>query len=351
MSDVPRDPKNRAPPSLASDTLTAKAAKSTIGNAILVHKRQKGNPILDHVKGIPWEYNNDIIVDYQVGSTTGVLYLRFEKLGKNYDNRILLILCDVVSSMSPFACFFLTAPKSEHQSSIKELTKACLLNGITVMVAWSAEEVGQYLATYKLYEFKSHQIIKERVDNDYQSVLRAALTTVRGVNKTDVMTLKTNFGSFSNIAHAATEDMQLCPGFGPTKVRRLYEAFNRPFYSSGQKPVTLPLDSATDGNLSSDPIPISSQARDIEGSKGSDPLRFNISTRPDRSRIPSPEWDIMHISTQRPDTNLELSLELNPSDDDTLPGNSNAQSTLEKQVIQDPINQSRPNFKKHRPDS
>ncbi|ELU40907.1 Rad10 domain-containing protein [Rhizoctonia solani AG-1 IA] len=281
-----------------------------------------------------WLYHRSIISKYH-HLHPQYIFSRFEKLGKNYDNRILLILCDVVSSMSPFACFFLTAPKSEHQSSIKELTK----------------EVGQYLATYKLYEFKSHQIIKERVDNDYQSVLRAALTTVRGVNKTDVMTLKTNFGSFSNIAHAATEDMQLCPGFGPTKVRRLYEAFNRPFYSSGQKPVTLPLDSATDGNLSSDPIPISSQARDIEGSKGSDPPRFNISTRPDRSRIPSPEWDIMHISTQRPDINLELSLELNPSDDDTLSGNSNAQSTLEKQVIQDPINQSRPNSKKHRPHS
>jgi hypothetical protein len=37
---------------------------------------QKGNPILDHIKGIPWEYNSDIVVDYQVGSTAGVLYLR-----------------------------------------------------------------------------------------------------------------------------------------------------------------------------------------------------------------------------------------------------------------------------------
>ena len=56
------------------------------------------------------------------------------------------------------------------------------------------EEAGQYLATYKLYEFKSHQLIKERIDADYSSILRAALTTVRGVNKTDVMTLRTNFG-------------------------------------------------------------------------------------------------------------------------------------------------------------
>ncbi|CAE6433774.1 unnamed protein product [Rhizoctonia solani] len=273
---------------------------------------QKGNPILDHIKGIPWEYNSDIVVDYQVGSTAGVLYLslkyhhlhpqyiftRFEKLGKNYDVRILLILCDV----------------SEHQNSIKELTKACLLNGITVVVAWSVEEVGKYIATYKLYEFKSHQLIQERVEVDYQSVLRAALTTVRGVNRTDVMTLKTNFGSFSNVVHATTEDMQLCPGVGPTKVRRLREAFNKPFYSTGQKS-NMADDTETSADVARDPDPKPSNPRDAQKSEQCHSPRSYVSTVLIRSRVSSPEWDIDHISAQRPDINLELSLDLNPSED------------------------------------
>ncbi|KAH7339989.1 restriction endonuclease type II-like protein [Rhizoctonia solani] len=303
--------RDRAPPAVASSSLAAKAAKSTVGNAVLVNKRQKGNPIIDHVKGVPWEYNSDIIVDYQVGSTAGVLYLslkyhhlhpqyiftRFEKLGRNYDIRILLILCDV----------------TEHQSSIKELTKACLLNSITVVVAWSVEEAGQYLATFKLYEFKSHQLIKERVDADYQSMLRAALTTVRGVNKTDVMTLKTNFGSFSNIVHATTEDMQLCPGFGPTKVRRLHEAFNKPFYSTGQKPIPVdndPVQPDTTMNITG-----VQRAQELERRDSSLPVIPTDTAQ--LHRYSSPEWDMEHVNTQpRAALDPELSLELNPSDEE-----------------------------------
>jgi DNA excision repair protein ERCC-1 len=68
------------------------------------------------------------------------------------------------------------------------------VTGPDCCIIYRVEEVGKYIATYKLYEFKSHQLIQERVEADYQSVLRAALTTVRGVNRTDVVTLKTNFG-------------------------------------------------------------------------------------------------------------------------------------------------------------
>ncbi|KAJ1304954.1 hypothetical protein OPQ81_006086 [Rhizoctonia solani] len=332
MSDAqPGGSRVRAAPPTTSSAIAAKAAKSTVGNAILVNKRQKGNPILDHVKGVPWEYNGDIIVDYQVGSTSGVLFLslkyhhlhpqyiftRFEKLGRNYDIRILLILCDV----------------TEHQYSIKELTKACLLNGITVVVAWSVEEAGQYLATYKLYEFKSHQLIRERVDADYQSVLRAALTTVRGVNKTDVMTLKTNFGSFSNIVHATTEDLQLCPGFGPTKVRRLREAFNKPFYSTGQKPILMNKDSLEQSGPEVDLRLTSADAPPLQAEQPLSP--FPNDRGPAEAgqlhRYSSPEWDMEHVGTQtRRDIDPELCLYLNPSDEDMPSGHTRAPKTGEE---------------------
>jgi DNA excision repair protein ERCC-1 len=37
-------------------------------------------------------------------------------------------------------------------------------------------------------------MIKERVDKDYDSVLRTALTSISKINKTDVETLRTAFG-------------------------------------------------------------------------------------------------------------------------------------------------------------
>lgn len=58
----------------------------------------------------------------------------------------------------------------------------------------SFEECALYLQTYKAYENRPPDSIKERVDKDYSSVLRSALTSVKGVNKTDVTTLRTHFG-------------------------------------------------------------------------------------------------------------------------------------------------------------
>lgn len=64
----------------------------------------------------------------------------------------------------------------------------------TLTLSHSMEEAGTYLATYKAFEHKSPDLIKERQDKDYQSLLRAALTSINKVNKTDVETLRTTFG-------------------------------------------------------------------------------------------------------------------------------------------------------------
>ncbi len=61
----------------------------------------------------------------------------------------------------------------------------------------SHEEAGIYLSTYKLFEHKPPDIIKERIDKDYTSILQATLTSVKGINKTDVTTLRTTFGVLS----------------------------------------------------------------------------------------------------------------------------------------------------------
>lgn len=47
---------------------------------------------------------------------------------------------------------------------------------------------------YKQYESKSPDMIKERVDKDYDAILRSALTSIPKVNKTDVETLRSTFG-------------------------------------------------------------------------------------------------------------------------------------------------------------
>lgn len=142
--------------------------------------------------------------------------MRISKLGRSYNLRVLLIMCDV----------------TEHQELIRELTKVCLINNLTIIVAWSNEEAGQYITTFKQFEHKPPDLIKERVDKDYTSILRTALTGINKVNKTDVETLRTSLGSFADIAKTSSDRLQNLPGFGQVKVKRIKEAFEKPFRNS-----------------------------------------------------------------------------------------------------------------------
>ncbi|KIM40066.1 hypothetical protein M413DRAFT_73556 [Hebeloma cylindrosporum] len=241
------------------------------GNNIIISPLQRGNPVLECIRNVGKEFG-DIVADYQVGRTTGVLFLslkyhrlhpeyihtRIEKLGLSYNLRILLILCDI----------------SEHREPIRELTKACLINNITIMVAFSFDEAGHYLTTYKQFEFKSPDLIKERTEKDYSPVLRTALTTISKVNKTDVETLRTSFGSFANISRATTDQLQNLPGFGHIKVKNIKNAFDKPFRNHATSLLSLSQSQGTASkNLPPPNLPPSAPMR---------PLRMEL----------SPVWDI-----------------------------------------------------------
>ena len=77
------------------------------------------------------------------------------------------------------------------------LTLACLFT--------SPEEAGSYLERYKAFEHKPPDMIRERVNDDYMSHLTSALTSIKGVNKTDVITLVTNFGVSGEGLHCSPQ--------------------------------------------------------------------------------------------------------------------------------------------------
>jgi len=127
--------------------------------------------------------------------------------------RILLVWVDVDDAAKPLG----------------EVTKSATLNDFTIVCAWSAEECARYLEIFKAYEHKPAAAIQERLDADYISRLSAALCAVRGINRTDAVTLGMTFGSLAAILSASAEELEACPGLGPTKVARLVEAFQTPF--------------------------------------------------------------------------------------------------------------------------
>jgi DNA excision repair protein ERCC-1 len=71
--------------------------------------------------------------------------------------------------------------------------------------------------------------------NDPYAVLSDCLTAVRGVNKTDVLTLSSTFGSLKNIIDCSMEELSLCPGLGARKVKNLYETFHAPLDPTKKK--------------------------------------------------------------------------------------------------------------------
>jgi len=181
---------------------------------------------LKHVNNVAYEYG-DIAADYQVGSTSCVLYLslRYHNLNPDYIQKRL----DDLRNMYELRVLLAQVDVKDPHHSLKELALLCILTNFTLIVAWSPEEAGRYLETYKIYENKPPDAIMSRPEGDFQGQVADALTTVKGVNKTDATTLLTTFDSFANIVQADEEKLLLCPGLGPLKAKRLHQLFETPF--------------------------------------------------------------------------------------------------------------------------
>ncbi len=67
-----------------------------------------------------------------------------------------------------------------------------------------------------------------QVDDDYLAKLQDCFGVVRSVNKSDVLTLASNFGSLKAVCDASVGELALCPGLGDKKVARIHEALHEP---------------------------------------------------------------------------------------------------------------------------
>src|SRR5271156_87827 len=195
-------------------------------SAILVSTRQKGNPILNHVRSLPWEYS-DIACDYVLGATTCALFLslkyhrlhpeyiysRIRALGKSYNLRVLLTMVDI----------------QNHEEALKELSKTSMINNLTLILCWSAQEAGHYLELFKSYEHASPASIRARQAETYKESLTEFVTTPRTINKTDAASLISNFGSLRAAVNAQPEELALVPGWGEKKVKAWYTTVREPF--------------------------------------------------------------------------------------------------------------------------
>ncbi len=189
--------------------------------------------MLDYIRHVPYRFVQGLVPDFSVGSGRCVLFLalryhatqpgylvnRMRTLDRGFKHRILLVLMDMQDS----AEFML------------QITRLCVQHDFTMLCAFTMPEAARYLETLQAYEFKPPDALQERLETTYLPRAQEALTTVRSLNKTDVVSLLSHFGSVADIFRASQADFMGVPGMGDLKSRRLFEATHLPFNGGGGK--------------------------------------------------------------------------------------------------------------------
>jgi DNA repair protein Rad10 len=124
----------------------AAGSKAPNARAIQVSRRQTNNPLLRSIRNVPWEYA-EIVPDYQMGAQTCCLFLslryhllkpnyiytRMDGLQRGFRLRVLLCLVDA----------------EDNTKTLIDIHKVTVVNGWTLILAWSPEEAARYLETYQ----------------------------------------------------------------------------------------------------------------------------------------------------------------------------------------------------------
>jgi len=189
------------------------------GNAILVHSvRQRGNPVLKHVRNVPWEFA-EIEPDFVLGHRCCALFLslkyhrlkpeyiieRIKQLGKKFALQIILCEIDI----------------PEPKQALRELNRMCVWAGWTLILGWTPEEIARYMECYKSFEYKPPDLLMGPKETESRAILISVLTCIKTVNKSDAGRLIDIFGSLKKIAEASETELTLCPGISTFKAKKI----------------------------------------------------------------------------------------------------------------------------------
>lgn len=206
--------------------------KRTI-SPLLVHERQRNNPLMKHIMNVKYKITRDIIPDFVISTDICIYFVslryhsskpqyilnRLSSIPNCYKLRVLLVFVDT----------------DQYNGPLQDLNILCIKKNMTLVLAWSNFECARYIETYKAYEHKTSENIQEKSKTDYSSQLNECLTTIRHISSTNVKNLSKSLGSLSNIFRSSIDQLSRVPGLGEKKSKRLYQVFNSPFVSSPMK--------------------------------------------------------------------------------------------------------------------
>lgn len=176
---------------------------------------------------------------------------RIAALPATYVVRILLVLVDI----------------EDEEAMLLQLNGLAIARDMTLILAFSNEEVARYLETYKSLEHTNADTLKESAaKGSYVEQVRHALSPVKSLNSSDVLKLLATFGSLANIFTASLEQLATVPGLGEKKVAALFNAFHQPFITSAALlPIPTPATPSSMSSTKSTPISAFFKQRDGSG--------------------------------------------------------------------------------------
>lgn len=197
-----------------------------------ISTRQRGNPLIPHIRNVPHKFST-IVPDYIFAPTRCALFLslRYHKLHPNYIHRRVAEL----KSDFEYRMLLCYVDIDDNTSPLLFLNDLCVQNNLSLILAWSEEEAARYLETVKAFDGRDATMIKKNHLTTHIEQATHALRGARSVNKTDALQLLTQFGSWHRLANASVEELSICPGLGPKKVKRLREVFHRPFSAASKR--------------------------------------------------------------------------------------------------------------------
>lgn len=198
-------------------------------HAIVAAMRQRGNPILAFVRSTLVEFVDGLAPDYLAGPDIAVCFisLKFQRLHPEYLARRI----DAMGNSHKTRVLLCRVDLEHPEEQLQAVTLKAFHSEISLVLAWSDAEAAAYLETLHRHQNQSADALMAKVpQGDLRARLTEALTTVRGVNKTDAANIMARFVSMADIAAAPVEGLQRCPGIGGKKVRQLHNVFHTPFF-------------------------------------------------------------------------------------------------------------------------
>jgi len=195
-------------------------------HVLYVSTKQQGNDVLKYIRNVPMAVSK-MVPDYIMSSTTCALFLsikyhqlyphyihrRIGELRTDFRLRVLLVLVDV----------------EDNASALAYLNTLAVTHNLTLILAWTEAEAARYLETYKALDGKDASSIQKRESTNFQEQTADFLTACKPVNKTDSANLLHHFSTIQAVVAASSDELALCEGLGPIKVKKLYEALHKPF--------------------------------------------------------------------------------------------------------------------------